>query len=70
MSGDSEFGWGDTDTEPSQAFGHVGSAVLVVASGVYCGALWLASGMQPLPYLAWRMRSRVRASLQGAQAIR
>ena len=45
-------------TEPSQAFGHVGSAVLVVASVSMAAALWLASGMQPLPYPASRMRSR------------
>jgi hypothetical protein len=59
--GDGEFGWGDT--EPSQAFGGFGSAVLVMASGVYCGALWLASGLQPLPYLASRVRGCVRESL-------
>jgi hypothetical protein len=68
MIGDGEFGWGDA--EPSPAFGGVGSAMLVVASGVYCGALWLASGLQPLPYLASRVRSCFRDSVQGAKSIR
>jgi hypothetical protein len=70
MIGDSDFGWGDA--EPSQALAGVGTAMLVVASGVYCGALWLASGLQPLPYLASRMRGRLRDSsrAQSAKSLR
>ena len=72
MIDDGEFGWGtaEPETQVAEAFGGVGSAMLVVASGVYCGALWLAGGLQPLPYLASRMRSRLRDSLQGAKPIR
>jgi hypothetical protein len=56
MMGDGEFGWGDTETAPGH--GAVSVAVLVVASGLYCASLWLVSGMQPLTYLAARVRGR------------
>jgi len=56
--GESDFGWGDQDGPRS--FGSVGSAVLVVASGLYCASVWLASGLQPLPYLAARVRRHPR----------
>jgi hypothetical protein len=70
MIDNGDFGWGDAEADASsQAFDHVGSAVLVVASGVYCGALWLASGLQPLPYLASRVRSHLRDSLDGARSL-
>ena len=58
MNGDTDFGWGSTEPESSGVFeGGMGSALLVVASGVYCAAIWLASGLQPLPYLAARARA-------------
>ena len=46
------------------------SAMLVVASGVYCGALWVASGLQPLPYLASRMGGHLRDSFELAKPVR
>lgn len=55
MIGESDFGWGSSEPEGPRAFGGVASAALVVASGVYCAALWVASGLQPLPYLALRV---------------
>ena len=67
MIGESDFGWGDTAAETPRAFGGVGSAALVVASGLYCAAIWFASGLQPLPYLASRLRARSSHSSQGAQ---
>jgi hypothetical protein len=70
MSGESDFGWGDTETEAAQPFGGVGSAVLVVASGVYCAAIWLASGLLPLQYLASRVRERRDDGDHGAQPIK
>jgi hypothetical protein len=54
--GESDYGWGDTDATSTHAFGGVGSAALVLASGLYCAAIWVASGLQPLPYLATRAR--------------
>jgi hypothetical protein len=66
--GESDFGWGDTAAESPRAFGGVGSAALVVASGLYCAAIWFASGLQPLPYLASRLRARNGHSPQGAKS--
>lgn len=71
MIGESDFGWGDQDAQGSRSFGGVGSAVLVVASGLYCASIWLASGLHPLPYLATRMRKHRRDGelVQGAERI-
>jgi hypothetical protein len=68
--GESEFGWGDAESEAPQAFGGIGSAMLIVASGAFCAALWLASGLAPLAYLASRVRRRSSPSRQGARRIR
>jgi hypothetical protein len=54
-----EFGWGDADD--AQPFGRVGSAVLVVAAGLYGASVWLAGGLAPLAYLS----SRVSTSREG-----
>ena len=54
---ESDYGWGDSDTS---SFGGVGMAALVVASGLYCAAVWVASGLQPLPYFALRRRKTPR----------
>jgi hypothetical protein len=70
VNGDSEFGWGDTESEGPAAFGSVGSALLIVASGVYCAALWLAGGLPPLAYLASRVREQGCQSSQGVKSIR
>jgi hypothetical protein len=51
-----DYGWGDSDNANGPSFGGVGMAALVVASGLYCAAVWVASGLQPLPYLALRRR--------------
>jgi hypothetical protein len=67
MIGESDFGWGDADAGASTAFSGVGSVALIVASGFYCAALWFASGLQPLPYLASRARLRHAATNQRAE---
>jgi hypothetical protein len=70
MIGDSDFGWGDTEGEARHAFGGVGSATLVVASGLYCAAVWLATGLQPLPFLASRLSGLRGAFPQGVDQTR
>ncbi len=59
MIEENEFGWGGVDTS-SPALSVVSSAMLVVASGLYCGSVWLVSGLQPLPSLAARVPRRLR----------
>jgi hypothetical protein len=63
---ESDYGWGDTDASVGRSFGGVGMAALVVASGLYCAASWIAGGLQPLPYLAARARRARFESTQGA----
>ncbi len=67
---ESDFGWGDSDAAGDRSFGGVGMAALVVASGLYCAAVWVASGLQPLPYLAARARGSRREPSPGAQLQR
>jgi len=66
MIDDHEFGWGSA--EPSRGLAAVSAAALVVASGLYCVSAWLASGLQPLPYLA--ARAPRPKSPEGAEAVR
>jgi hypothetical protein len=68
--GESDFGWGDAASDTPRAFGGVGSAALLVATAFYCAAVWLASGLQPLPYLASRVRHRRRESPAGVPTNR
>ncbi len=54
--------WDDPSDEP---FNGVGAALLVVSSGVYFAAVWLLTGLAPLPWIAsglsWpRLRRAVR----------
>jgi len=51
LSGD--LGWNDSDEPP---LGGRGSVLLLVASTVYFGSVWLLSGLAPLPLLASRIR--------------
>jgi hypothetical protein len=51
LSGD--LGWNDTDEAPMSG---LHSALLVVATSAYFGAVWLLSGLPPLPLLASRVR--------------
>ena len=70
---ESEYGWGDSDADApgAQPFGSgVGVAALVLASGLYGAAVWLASGLQPLSYLAARAARPARTELaQGAESL-
>jgi len=45
----SDFGWGDAE---ARGLGSLGSAILVIASGLYCASLWVAGGLPPLAHLA------------------
>ena len=69
MIGESDYGWGDGPADRPRAFGGVGSAALLVASGLYVAAVWVASGLQPLPYLASRVRARGGDSPEGASSV-
>jgi hypothetical protein len=70
---ESDYGWGDSDSDNSgaQPFGSsVGVAALVVASGLYGAALWVASGLQPFSYLAARAVRPARPQLShGAETL-
>jgi len=67
---ESDYGWGDSDAGGDRSFGSVGMAALVVASGLYCAAVWVASGLQPLPYLAARARKSRREPSPGGELLR
>ncbi len=41
--------WDDPSDEPLNG---VGAALLVVSSGVYFAAVWLLTGLAPLPFIA------------------
>ena len=48
----------DADAEPG-AWGAAGSAALLITAGLYWTAVWVVSGLAPLPTLASRaMRGR------------
>jgi hypothetical protein len=51
LSGD--LGWNDADDAP---MGVLRSALLLAATGAYFGAVWLMSGLPPLPSVASRVR--------------
>jgi hypothetical protein len=54
-----DFGWGDSDEAPRGLQG-LGSAALVIASGLYAVSMWFAGGLPPLAYLISRKRTRDR----------
>jgi hypothetical protein len=70
MMPESEYGWGDSDPTGERPFGSVGMAALVVASGLYCAAIWVAGGLPPLPYLAARARGLRRDPSHGGRSHR
>jgi hypothetical protein len=52
LSGD--LGWNEAEDAPTHG---VRSSLLLVATSVYFGSIWLLSGLPPLPFLTTRGRS-------------
>jgi hypothetical protein len=52
-----DFGWGDSDDGPRGLQG-LGSAALVIASGLVAISMWFAGGLPPLAHLISRKRTR------------
>jgi hypothetical protein len=48
-----DLGWNDTE---EASIGGLGSAFLLIATSAYFGAIWLLSGLPPLPFVASRVR--------------
>jgi hypothetical protein len=61
----SDFGWGDSDAP--KGLGNLGSAILVIASGLYGASVWVAGGLPPLAYFASRRAGRSCEFPEGAR---